>query len=306
MSYLSFFGLNMEPFSSVATGRFYYDSPRHAEALAKLSYAVDSRKGLALLVGSIGAGKTTLARRFLDTLPEDRYEASLIVMVRSSVTSDWILKKIAHQMGVEEPSSDKVRLLGQLYERLVAIHESGKKAVVLIDEAQMLRSREIMEEFRGLLNMETPEGKLLTLVFFGLPEVDQHIKLDEPLAQRVAMRIRLEAMDRKETEDYISYRLSVAGNEGISFTPEAISVVYRCSNGIPRLVNTICDNALLEAFLTKKKTVDREVVLDALEDLGFNHPPSSEDIALKEGTQAEEMDEMDLIFKGLVKDLEIG
>jgi type II secretory pathway predicted ATPase ExeA len=296
----------MEPFSSVATGRFYYDSPRHAEALTRLRYAVDSRKGLALLAGSIGAGKTTLARRFLDTLAEERYEASLIVMVHSSVTSDWILKKIAHQMGVEEPSGDKLRLLGQLYERLVAIHEGGKRAVVLIDEAQMLRSREIMEEFRGLLNMETDEGKLITLVLFGLPEVEESLKLDEPLAQRVGMRIRLEPMDRKETEDYIRYRLSAAGNEGISFTPEALSIVYRCSNGIPRLVNTVCDNALLEAFLTKKETVDREVVTDALEDLGVTPPPSSEERPLKEETPAEEVDEVDLIFKDLVKDLEIG
>ena len=104
MSYLNFFGFNMEPFSNVAMGKFYFNSPQHARALAKLAYAADSMKGLALLVGNIGAGKTTLARRFLDSLPEDKYEAALIVMVHSAVTSDWLLKKIAHQMGIDDPS----------------------------------------------------------------------------------------------------------------------------------------------------------------------------------------------------------
>jgi type II secretory pathway predicted ATPase ExeA len=300
MSYLNFFGLNMEPFSNVATGKFYYNSPRHLKALAKLSYAVDSMKGLALLVGSIGAGKTTLARRFLDTLTEDKYEAGLIVMVHSSVTADWLLKKIAHQMGVDEPSQDKLRLLGQLYERLVSIRESGKKAVVLVDEAQMLQTREIMEEFRGLLNIETPEGKLISFVFFGLPEIDQNLRLDEPLAQRVAMRVSLESMDIKETDEYIRHRLTVAGNGSIPFVPGAVSAIHRYSNGIPRVINTICDNALLEAFLLKKREIDEELLLAVIEDLGFNARASASPAKdkKKEDIPSDDVD-IDLIFQGI-------
>lgn len=304
MSYLNFFGLNMEPFSNVAVGKFYYNSPRHAKALAKLTYAVDTMKGLALLVGNIGAGKTTLARKFLDSLPEERYEAALIVMVHSAVTADWILKKIAHQMGIEEPPTDKLKLLGLLYERLVSIHDSGRKAVVLVDEAQMLQTRELMEEFRGLLNLEVDDNRLITFIFFGLPDVDQNLKLDEPLAQRVALRINLEAMDIKETEAYIKHRLAMAGNDSILFTEKAIAVIYRYSNGIPRLINTMCDNALLEAFLLKKKEIDEELLMSVLEDLGFNLkiPKPSAQPGKCEGKSShapEGLDDVDLIFQGL-------
>lgn len=304
MSYLNFFGLNMEPFSNVAVGKFYYNSPRHAKALAKLTYAVDTMKGLALLVGNIGAGKTTLARKFLDSLPEERYEAALIVMVHSAVTADWILKKIAHQMGIEEPPTDKLKLLGLLYERLVSIHDSGRKAVVLVDEAQMLQTRELMEEFRGLLNLEVDDNRLITFIFFGLPDVDQNLKLDEPLAQRVALRVNLEAMDIKETEAYIKHRLAMAGNDSILFTEKAIAVIYRYSNGIPRLINTMCDNALLEAFLLKKKEIDEELLMSVLEDLGFNLkiPKPSAQPGKCEGKSShapEGLDDVDLIFQGL-------
>lgn len=307
MSYLNFFGLNMEPFSNVAMGKFYFNSPQHARALAKLTYAADSMKGLALLVGTIGTGKTTLARRFLDSLPEEKYEAALIVMVHSSVTSDWILKKIAHQMGIDDPATDKLQLMGQLYERLIAIRESGKKAVVLVDEAQMLQSREIMEEFRGMLNLESDDSKLISFIFFGLPEVDQNLKLDEPLAQRVAIRIALEAMHEKETEEYIKHRLATAGNGNIPFTHEAFSIIYKYSKGVPRLINTMCDNALLEAFLLKKKEINDELLMGVLEDLGLEMKSSrlsvfsaKPDASKKEETaQAAEKDELDLMFQGL-------
>jgi len=307
MSYLNFFGLNMEPFSNVAMGKFYFNSPQHARALAKLTYAADSMKGLALLVGSIGAGKTTLARRFLDSLPEDKYEAALIVMVHSAVTSDWLLKKIAHQMGIDDPSPDKLKLMGQLYERLISIRESGKKAVVLVDEAQMLQSKEIMEEFRGMLNLESDDSKLISFIFFGLPEVDQNLKLDEPLAQRVAIRIALEAMHEKETEEYIKHRLATAGNVNIKFTTEAFSMIYKYSNGIPRLINTMCDNALLEAFLLKKKEINEELLTGVLEDLGLamKSPRLSifsakSDASKKEGAApTAEKDEFDLMIQGL-------
>lgn len=309
MSYLEYFGLNMEPFSNVAMGKFYFSSQRHTKAITKLTYAVNSMKGLALLVGSIGAGKTTIARRFLDSLPEDKYEAGLIVMVHSSVSADWMLKKIAHQMGIEDTSPDKLRLMGQLYERLLAIHESGKKAVVLIDEAQMLQTKEIMEEFRGLLNLEVQEGKLITFVLFGLPEIDQNLRLDEPLAQRVAIRINLEAMDFKETSEYIQHRMSSAGSSLIPFTDEAIVMIYRHSGGTPRLINAICDNALLEAFLLKKRVIDKDLIGEVLDDLGFDvepspvSPPPSPKIQKKvieeRVKNVEPDDDIDLIFQGL-------
>src|SRR5512135_1066602 len=176
MNYLEFFELHQEPFSNAPVARFYFDSQQHGQALMRLRYAVEQMKGLAVLVGDIGAGKTTLARRLLDSLPEDQFEAALLMVVHAETTQQWLRSRIALLLGVEQPSDDKLKLLSQVYQRLVAIHQAGRKAVILIDEAQMLRSRELMEEFRGLLNLELPERKLLSFVFFGLPEIEDNLR----------------------------------------------------------------------------------------------------------------------------------
>src|SRR5690349_3285245 len=197
----------------------------------RLMHAVSQMKGLALLVGDIGAGKTTLARRMLDSLPEEEYEAALLVIVHSGITASWLLRRIALQLGVENPAEEKLALLAQLYQRLVRIYESGKKAVVLIDEAQMLATREIMEEFRGLLNLEVPERKLLSFVFFGLPEIEDNLKLDPPLAQRVALRYRLDPLTEEATDAYVRHRLRLAGAQRVPVTPGAIGAVHRFSRG---------------------------------------------------------------------------
>ncbi|HYR19116.1 MAG TPA: AAA family ATPase, partial [Myxococcales bacterium] len=134
MNYLDYYELAQEPFSNAPVSRFYFNSPQHAQALVRLTHVCSQMKGLAILVGDIGAGKTTLARRLLDSLPETEYEAALLVIIHSGVTASWLLKRIALQLGVDAPSEDKLTLLGQLYQRLVRIYEQGKRAVVLIDE----------------------------------------------------------------------------------------------------------------------------------------------------------------------------
>ncbi|MBI4686475.1 MAG: AAA family ATPase [Nitrospirae bacterium] len=260
MDYLDFYNLKQHPFSNTVENKFYYNSQQHAEAMVRLKYAIDTMKGLAVVVGDIGTGKTTLARKMLDELDETRYEAALLVVIHSSVTTDWLMRKIAIQIGVRSPASSKLELLGQIYERLSEIYESGLKPVILIDEVQMLHSREIMEEFRGLLNMEVPEGKLVTFIFFGLPDLEQLLSLDEPLRQRVAVKCKLKAYSEDITGDYIKHRLRVAGAEYNIFTEEAIKAIHLYSNGLPRLINTVCDNALLEGFLLKKNEVTRDIV----------------------------------------------
>lgn len=269
MSYLEHYGLEREPFSNAPDARFYYNSDQHSQALLRLMYAVDSNKGLAVLVGGVGTGKTTLARRMLDNLPEERYESSLLVMVHSGITPEWILTRIAMQLGVAAPAGDRLKLLKQLYTRLLEIDDEGRRAVVLIDEAQMLQSRELMEEFRGLLNLEIPGKKLLNIVFFGLPELEDCLALDEPLAQRVAVKYHLKSMTVETTTSYIKHRLQIAGAKRVFYDTEAIPLIHRYAGGVPRLINTISDNCLFEAYLCKMKTIDNRIVHSVAGDLGL-------------------------------------
>jgi type II secretory pathway predicted ATPase ExeA len=273
VNYLGFYELSQEPFSNAPVSRFYYSSAQHAQALMRLTHAVSGMKGLAVLVGDIGAGKTTLARRMLDSLPEEEYEAALLVIIHSGITAGWLLKRIALQLGVENPAEEKLALLSQLYQRLVKIYEQGKKAVVLIDEAQMLATKEIMEEFRGLLNLEVPERKLLSFVFFGLPEIEDNLKLDPPLAQRVSLKYRLEPLSPEATEAYVRHRLRLAGAPRVPFGAAALARVHAHSRGTPRLINTICDNALFEGFVARVREIDDKFVDRIARDLGLEAPP---------------------------------
>jgi type II secretory pathway predicted ATPase ExeA len=274
VNYLEFYELSQEPFSNAPVSRFYYSSAQHAQALLRLTHAVSGMKGLAVLVGDIGAGKTTLARRMLDSLPEEEYEAALLVIIHSGITASWLLKRIALQLGVENPAEEKLALLSQLYQRLVRIYEQGKKAVVLIDEAQMLATREIMEEFRGLLNLEVPERKLLSFVFFGLPEIEENLKLDPPLAQRVALKYRLEPLSAEATDAYVRHRLRLAGAARVPFAPGALARIQAHSRGTPRLINTLCDNALFEGFVARARDIDERLVDRVARDLGLETPPA--------------------------------
>jgi type II secretory pathway predicted ATPase ExeA len=268
-TYLDFFELTAEPFSNAPVSRFYYNSTQHSQALTRLMHAVGYMKGLSILVGDIGAGKTTLARRMLDSLPEAEYEAALLVIIHSGITANWLLRRIALQLGVENPAQEKLALLSQLYQRLLQIYESGKKAVVLIDEAQMLETRELMEEFRGLLNLEVPERKLISFVFFGLPEIEKNLKLDPPLAQRVAFRYKLEPFTAESTEAYVKHRLRLAGSPRMPFTPEALLAIHQASGGTPRVINTLGDNALFEAFLSRQEAIDGALIRRVADNLGL-------------------------------------
>jgi len=267
MSYIEFYNLKEQPFSISVDNRFYFNSDQHAEALVRLKYAAAERKGFAVLVGKLGTGKTTLARRMLDELEENTYESALLIIIHSSVTSEWLLRKITMQLGVEKPAEEKTELLTQLYNRLVEIYDKGKKAVVLIDEAQMLQNKEVMEEVRGVLNIELDGNKLITFIFFGLEDLDKYLSLDEPLKQRVAIRSELQSFTLTATEEYIKFRLQKAGAKRELFTRDALEAIHEFTDGVPRLINTLCDNALLEGFLRKRDKIDSEMIHEVASDL---------------------------------------
>ncbi len=274
-SYLEFYSLKEQPFSICVDDRFYFNSQQHARALTKLIHAAQQRKGLAVLVGETGTGKTTLARKMLEGLDESEYEAGLLVVVHPSVTAEWVLKKVATQMGVQNPHENRNDLIGQLYDRLMEIHDSGKKAVVLVDEAQMLQRREIMEELRGILNIEPDGAKLITFVLFGISELDGALSSYKPLHQCIAVRCLLQPMSHDATREYIQSRLSVAGSTRGLFTQDALDPIVRYSGGIPRLINTICDNVLLEGFLAKQPLLDGAIVQSVVSDLQLTPPSDS-------------------------------
>ena len=294
MGYTDYFQFEREPFSNAPNDRFYFDSEQHNQALLRLMYSVDSNKGLAVLVGGVGTGKTTLARRMLDSLPVDKYESSLLVMIHSGITPEWILSRICMQMGVKIPEENPLKMLKQLYERLVQIEREGRKAVVLIDEAQMLKTKELMEEFRGLLNLEIPDKKLLNIVFFALPEMDSILKLDAPLAQRVAVKYTLKPLPAGAGESYILHRLKIAGSQKCPFAPEALPMIHKYSGGVPRLINTICDNALFETYLRRDSQVSDQIVKNVAEDLGLIKLSKAEP-----ETEPSEVDEIEMIFDEL-------
>ncbi|MEO0293936.1 MAG: AAA family ATPase [candidate division WOR-3 bacterium] len=270
MDYESFFGLKEKPFSTSPDERFYYDSPQHSKALKKILHCIDNRLGLSLLVADIGMGKTTLARRLLNMLSSDEsYEVSLLIVIHPDVSAGWFLKKISLQLGVEDKGDDREKIITGLYDKLQEYYEKKKKVAVLIDEGNMLRKKDTMEEIRGLLNIEADSHHLLNFVIFGLPEMEENLKQDEALYERTAVRTTLQPLDLPTVKEYIAHRIKVAGGSSMPFTEASLNLIHKFSRGKPRSINIICENALLEAFLEKKKVIEPEIMNVVLKDLGL-------------------------------------
>jgi len=271
MDHLSYYGLQDEPFSIVPLTSFYFHSEQHDQAMLRLNRAVRNMMGLAVLDGDVGTGKTLLARRLLESLPEDEYEVSMLVVLHSDVTSEWLIRRVAAQFGIDEgDEASKTQVVTRLYEKLNSIAEEGKRAVILIDEAHMLRNKETLEEVRGLLNLELPESKLITFVMFGMPEIDASLSQDPALKQRVAVRYSLKNFSKDVLADYIGFRLSQAGAEGNLFSDASMNAIFELSRGNPRLVNVVCDNSLFEGFIRKTDIpIGPEIIYSVGQDLNL-------------------------------------
>ena len=269
MDYLKFFELREEPFRNDGDPRFFFQTAAQARARVRLMRGVQQHKGLMTVSGGPGCGKTTLARHLLETLDGPRCTARLLSIPHAACGSGWVLPRIAATFGVSQVASDPVQVLGQIFERLAVISADGTLPLLLIDEAQLLRNPQVMEEFRGLLNMEHDEHRLLSMVLFGLPELMQVLRLDAPLAQRVDVGVRLDALEPEEVGAYVRHRLEKVGGAADLFTDEAIDALGRLCEGIPRLVNTLADNSLFEASLVEASPVDASTVSAAAEQLGL-------------------------------------
>lgn len=269
--YEAFYGLTARPFSKTPDPAFLYEGRLHAEALARLEMAALD-KDTALLTGEVGAGKTTLSRALIDRLDE-RFRVVLVMNPRLSAAQ--LLGLIAERLGVSPVPQRKAKLLDLLTERLFAIYQEGAVPLVIIDEAQLIPSKQVFEELRLLTNLQLDDAPLLGLLLIGQPELRK--KLSKPgllsFAQRIGMAYHLGALDEEAVGHYIRHRLQVAGREAPLFTDDAVARVYAGSHGIPRSINTLCQSALLIGYGQDAPRVDGRMVDEVLADLATHLGP---------------------------------
>jgi len=257
--YANYFGLNDNPFAITPDPRFLFLSARHTEALAHLLYGVTASGGFIQLTGEVGTGKTTLVRTLLEKLP-DNVDAALIINPRVSVLE--FLRSICRELDLDWKQNQTPQdLIDALNAHLLKSHEKGRRVVLIVDEAQGL-SAEVLEQVRLLTNLETREQKLLQIILVGQPELRELLARTElrQLAQRITGRYHLTPLSGTETVAYVNHRLTVSGAMAPIFTHSALRRLQRISGGIPRLVNVICDRALLGAYTQELRQVDAALV----------------------------------------------
>jgi type II secretory pathway predicted ATPase ExeA len=274
VEHLHHFNLNQDPFQNEPDLRFYVDSAFHRDCQLRMERGLRQCKGLCVLTGEGGTGKTLLARRILDSLEEEMFDANLMVMLAGAADAASVLKRFARQVGVDDPSDDRSGLLTQLYEQLAIIREDGRHCVLILDDAHIL-SPDALAEVCGLLNLEYEDRRLLSLLLVGVPELDVALSHDPSLTARVDVRVHLSPLDLPNSQAYLSNRLAVVGGSAELFSESAIGSLYKFGRGRPRLLNTLADNALFEAYLEGKKQVESDHVERAAADLGIGADPGS-------------------------------
>ena len=258
--YKEFFGLRANPFNVNPDPRYLFLTRHTEEALACLTYGIQSRKGFVLLTGEVGTGKTTLINKLLEWLRLQQVATAFIFNSRMNVPQ--FLDYMMADFGIPCDSRTKSQVLLRLYNWLLDRYRAGETAVLIVDEAQNL-SDEVLEEIRMMTNLETFTEKLLQIVLVGQPELEQRLKQPHlrQLRQRLTLRAKTHPLSLEETKAYVAQRLRIAGSNGQPiFDPEALLTIYRYSNGIPRVVNLICEHCLVSAFVDQQKLVTSNVV----------------------------------------------
>ncbi len=258
--YKDFFGLKANPFNVNPDPRYLFLTRHTEEALACLTYGIQSRKGFVLLTGVVGTGKTTLLNKLMEWLRVQQVATAFIF--NSQMNVPQFLEYMMADFGIPCDSKSKSQVLLKLYNWLLDRYRAGETAVLIVDEAQNL-SDEVLEEIRLMTNLETFTEKLLQIVVVGQPELEQ--KLKQPnlrqLRQRLTLRAKTHPLTLEETRAYVAQRLRIAGSNGQQiFDPEALAVIHRYSAGIPRVVNLICEHCLVSAFVDHEKVIRSSVV----------------------------------------------
>lgn len=258
--YKEFFGLRANPFNVNPDPRYLFLTRHTEEALACLTYGIQSRKGFVLLTGEVGTGKTTLINKLLEWLRLQQVATAFVFNSRMNVPQ--FLDYMMADFGIPCDSKSKSQILLRLYNWLLDRYRAGETAVLIVDEAQNL-SDEVLEEIRMLTNLETFTEKLLQIVLVGQPELEQKLKQPQlrQLRQRLTLRAKTHPLSMEETKAYVQQRLRIAGSNGQPiFDPEALISIHKFSNGIPRVVNLLCEHCLVSAFVDQQKVVAPGVV----------------------------------------------
>jgi general secretion pathway protein A len=258
--YKEFFGLRANPFNINPDPRYLFLTRHTEEALACLTYGIQSRKGFVLLTGEVGTGKTTLVNKLLEWLRLQQVATAFVF--NSRLNTPQFLDYMMSDFGIACESKTKSQILLKLYSWLLDRYRAGETAVLIVDEAQNL-SDEVLEEIRMLTNLETFTEKLLQIVLVGQPELEQRLKQPQlrQLRQRVALRSRTYPFTPEETKAYIQQRLRIAGSNGQEiFSADSLVAIHRYSGGIPRIVNLLCEHCLVSAFVDQQKVIAATVV----------------------------------------------
>jgi type II secretory pathway predicted ATPase ExeA len=265
--YLEYYRLKSKPFGKTPDPEMLFLSRRHEEALARMEQAVEDRE-LLLLTGEIGSGKTTLSRSLIDRLPE-KFKPALII--HPSLSPNQLLRTVARRLGVEDPKYFKSDLIEQISDALFSLYQNQVCPVLIIDEAHLIPSRESFEEVRLLTNLQLDKENLMAVILIGQPELQRRLEhpVYEALRQRIGIKFHLGPLEKEEVNEYIRFRLQKAGRKDQLFTAEALDLIWIYSAGVPRRINNIAANALIEGFAREAQRVGEGIIENVVADLGL-------------------------------------